>query len=123
MAAGPDEDLVRERLQARGAAAHIIREGSPGLIARWRKFVDEVEQGYRFGLEDYRNDLDIRTLIWVAGLEGEVKPEDERLRRMLRAVDSPVWASDAPEPFWVNGIPANASGNLAEDLRSDGFGV
>ena len=30
-----------------------------GLIDRYRKFVEQVEHGYKLGLVDYRNDLDL----------------------------------------------------------------
>ena len=119
--ARPDDGAVRDKLRARGAADYVIREGAQGLIGRWRKFVEQVEVGYRFGLDDYRNDLDIRTLIWVAGLENEVSREDERLRALLTHTESPVWSSDAPDPFWVRGFPSNASGELLEDLRAAGL--
>ena len=116
-----DDDEVRAKLRARGAAAYIIREGAEGLLARWREFVDAVESGYRLGLDDYRNDLDIRSLIEAVGLGAEVAGEDARLRRLLGHTDQTVWSSDASEAFWVKGYPKNASGELLNDLRGAGF--
>ncbi len=48
------------------------RRGGEGLVRRWRDFVAQVEKGYPLGLDDYRNDLDVRTLIAVTGLDTEV---------------------------------------------------
>ncbi len=48
------------------------------MIERWGKFVAEVERGYRFGLEDYRNDLDLRGIIAMLGLDAEVGELDRR---------------------------------------------
>jgi hypothetical protein len=116
-----DDDPIRAKLRARGAADYIIREGAEGLLARWREFVDAVESGYRFGLDDYRNDLDIRSLIGAVGLSPEVADEDARLRQLLKPVEEPIWSSDAPDAFWVKGYPRNASGELLSDLRAAGF--
>lgn len=114
----PTEDSVRAILRERGAAGHVVRGGAEGLLASWRRFVDEVQAGYPLGLDDYRNDLDIRTLIEVAGLSGEVTEEDARLRAMLTHTEVAVWESDVPDAFWVRGYPAHASGELRADLET-----
>jgi hypothetical protein len=119
--ARPDDDQVRAKLRARGAADFIVREGAQGLLARWRELVDAVESGYRFGLDEYRNDLDIRSLIEAVGLGAEVAGEDARMRALLAHTEQPVWSSDAPDAFWVYGYPRNASGELLDDLRAAGF--
>src|SRR5258708_3423698 len=53
-----DAELV-EYLRENGYPEHICRAGRAGLLAKWAAFVDEVERGYKLGLEDYRNDLDL----------------------------------------------------------------
>jgi len=116
--AHPRSEAVGAILRERGAAAHVVRGGAEGLIAAWRRFVDQVEAGYPLGLDDYRNDLDLRTLIGAAGLGDEVADEDARLRGLLVHTDVAVWSSDIPEAFWVLGYPGNASGELLADLRS-----
>ncbi len=65
-------------LRENGYPEHIVRAGRAGLIDRWGKFVAEVERGYRFGLEDYRNDLDLRGIIAMLGLDAEVADLDRR---------------------------------------------
>ena len=62
---------VREYLRENGYPEHIVREGRPGLLRRWREFVEQVERGYSLGLEDYRNDLDIRAILALAGAEDD----------------------------------------------------
>jgi len=112
----PDDDSVRAFLRHRGAAAHVVSGGAEGLITGWKRFVDQVEAGYKFGLDDYRNDLDIRGLIEAAGLADRVADEDRRFRAALTRTDLAVWSSDQPNAFWVYGYPANASAELLEDL-------
>ncbi|MDQ6679042.1 MAG: hypothetical protein M3Z09_17295 [Acidobacteriota bacterium] len=89
------------------------------LLANWKKFVDQVELGYSLGLDDYRNDLDIRSAIAEAKLDAKAQPDDQRLKRMLGATKIKVWDSDVPHAFWVQGYPRNASGELLEDLQAE----
>jgi len=117
----PSDEEVRAVLRDRGAAPHLIRGGPKALIERWRSFVAQVERGYPLGIEDYRNDLDLRTLIEVAGIASQVEEDDLRLRRILTGTDRAIWSSDVPQAFWVMGYPSNASGQLREDLRAESF--
>jgi hypothetical protein len=108
---------IQNYLRENGYPEHIVREGRAGLVRRWRKFVDQVERGYSLGLEDYRNDLDVRAIIALAGIEdGEVRALDERFKVMLTATDTRVWESLAGDPFWDFGYPKNAGAQLVEDL-------
>src|ERR1700688_513777 len=92
---------VQAYLAENGYPQHIVREGRPGLARRWREFVEQVEHGYPLGLEDYRNDLDVRAILALAGVEDDaVRSLDERLRKMLTAGGVRVWESTAGEPFW-----------------------
>ena len=111
-----DEEL-REYLADNGYPRHVVEAGREGLIRRWREFVAEVEHGYEYGLEDYRNDLDLRGVIAMLGLDHEVGDADKRLAAMLTACDVRVWESASLHPFWDFGYPKNASGRLLSDLR------
>ena len=93
------------------------------LSNRRREFVAQVERGYRLGLEDYRNDLDIRGILELAGAaDDEVRELDERLRLLLAPAKRRVWESAPGEPFWDFGFPSMpALGDLAADLKAEGL--
>jgi len=113
---------IRDYLRENGYPEHIVREGRAGLLRRWREFVERVERGYSLGLEDYRNDLDVRAIIALAGAENDaVRSLDERLKKILIATDKRVWESAPGNPFWDFGYPANAGEALLEDLRREGI--
>jgi hypothetical protein len=100
---------------------HVVRDGRAGLVRRWREFVEEVERGYSLGLEDYRNDLDLRAILSLAGGEdAEVSSLDERLKKMLTS-DVRVWESASGDPFWDFGYPRNAGEDLLGDLQAEGL--
>jgi hypothetical protein len=116
-----DAEIV-DYLRQNGYPEHIVREGRAGLARRWREFVEQVERGYRLGLEDYRNDLDVRAILGLAGgADEQVQALDERLRAMLTATTVRVWESAAGDPFWDFGYPRNASGELLDGLREEGL--
>jgi hypothetical protein len=108
-------------LRENGYPEHLVRAGRAGLIERWAKFVSDVERGYRFGLEDYRNDLDLRAIIELLGLDSEVADADRRLQALLTHADKRVWESAPGNPFWDFGYPANAGQQLLKDLKDEGF--
>ena len=115
------DEQLRDYLQENGYPEHVWRAGRHGLLERWRKFVNEVERGYKFGLEDYRNDLDLRGVISLVGLDADARESDERLTKLLTAKDKRVWESAGTNPFWDFGYPANAAGELLEDLKAEGL--
>jgi hypothetical protein len=109
---------IQDYLRQNGYPEHVVREGRAGLLRRWREFVESVERGYSLGLEDYRNDLDVRAIIALAGVEDDsVRELDERLKKMLISTDTRVWESLAGDPFWDFGYPRNAGPELIEGLR------
>ena len=109
-------------LRDNGYPEHVVREGRPGLLRRWREFVDQVEGGYRLGLEDYRNDLDTRAILRLAQAEDAgVLALDDRLKKLLVAADRRVWESAPGDPFWDFGYPRNAGAELLEGLREEGL--
>ncbi len=108
-------------LRDNGYPEHIVREGRAGLIAQWREFVEQVEKGYAFGLEDYRNDLDIRAIIALAQIDDdEVDALDPRFQALLIATNVRVWES-APDAPWDFGYPRNAGDELMDGLREEGL--
>lgn len=112
---------IQDYLRDNGYPEHVVRDGPEGLVRRWRAFVEQAECGYRLGLEDYRNDLDVRGIIALVGLDEKVREHDARFEKLLTARDRRVWESTAGDPFWDFGYPRNASGDLLEDLRAEGL--
>jgi hypothetical protein len=114
------EDIVRY-LRDNGYPEHLVREGKEGLVRRWREFVEQAERGYSLGLEDYRNDLDIRAILRLAGAEQdpEVTALDQRFKELLVATGRRVWESAPGDPFWDFGYPGNAGEELIEGLREE----
>lgn len=111
---------VRHYLSENGYPEHIVREGRAGLLRRWREFVEQVERGYSLGIEDYRNDLDVRGIIALAKADdAEVHALDERLRKLLTATGVRVWESGPEDAFWDFGYPRNTGPDLIEDLRNE----
>jgi hypothetical protein len=115
------EDEIVSFLEDSGYPAHIVAAGSPGLIARWTEFVNEVERGYPYRLSDYRHDLDLRGAIAVLGLAEQVREADERFEALLVNREVRVWESAGEDRWWDFGYPRNASGLLLRDLRSGGL--
>ena len=112
-----DDREIERFLEARGVADHVRTLGRTGLISRWTKFIDQVEQGYPLGLDDYRNDLDIREIIRIVGLDKDVADADRKFQRLLTATHTRVWRGNTDNDFWNLGYPQNASGELLRDLR------
>ncbi len=120
------DEQVKNYLINNGYPPHLVREGRAGLVRRWREFVEQAERGYGLGLEDYRNDLDLRAILRLAGAENdEVAQLDRRFQALLTATNRRVWESarsDQPgEPFWDFGWPRNAGPELLKGLREEGL--
>jgi hypothetical protein len=115
-----DEEMTAY-LRDNGYPEHIIRAGRAGLIERWGKFVAEVERGYRFGLEDYRNELDLRGIIAMLDMDAEVSDLDRRLEALLIHREKRVWESSAAAPFWDFGYPSNGGPQLSKDIHNEGL--
>ena len=112
---------IQNYLRDNGYPEHIVRDGRAGLVTQWRDFVEQVEKGYAFGLEDYRNDLDIRAIIELAGaIDDQVTALDARFQALLIATTVRVWES-APDAPWDFGYPKNAGDELLDGLREEGL--
>jgi hypothetical protein len=113
---------IQAYLRDNGYPEHIVRDGRDGLLRRWREFVEQVEAGYRLGLEDYRNDLDNRGILRLAQAENAaVLALDDRLKPLLVAGGKRVWESAPGDPFWDFGYPRNAGAELLDGLREEGL--
>ena len=113
-----DEEMAAY-LRENGYPEHVVRAGRAGLIERWAKFVAQAEHGYKLGLEDYRNDLDLRGIIAMLGLDAEVGQLDRRFEALLIHRDKRLWESTPADPFWDFGYPGNAGPQLLEDINNE----
>ena len=117
------EAEIQDYLDSNGYPAHIVRACSAGLVRRWAEFVEEVTRGYEYGIEDYRNDLDIRGILSLIGAEDDptVGAADSRLQELLVNPDIRVWESSGGDPWWDFGYPGNVSGPFRRDLIAEGL--
>jgi hypothetical protein len=115
------DDQIAEYLRSNGYPEHLVRAGRAGLIDHWRRFVVEVEHGYKFHLEDYRNDLDLRGILSMLEIDDQVRDLDCRFEALLTDRTTRVWETSAEAPFWDFGYPGNAGPQLLEDLRNEGL--
>lgn len=118
---GMTDEEMAAYLRQNGYPEHLVRAGRAGLVERWAKFVAEVERGYRFGLEDYRNDLDLRAIIAMLGLDAEVKDLDRRFESLLIHREKRVWESSADDPFWDYGYPTSTGTRFLQDIEEEGL--
>jgi hypothetical protein len=112
---------IADYLRTNGYPEHLVQAGPAGLIERWRRFVEAVEHGYKFGLEDYRNDLDLRGILAMLALDAELGDLDQRFEATLTDRTIRVWETSAGDPPWDFGYPANAGKQLLEDLKNEGL--
>ena len=129
------DDPVREFLEARGAPEHIVEAGLDGLIERWESAVEDVEETYPLGLDDYLDDMDVRELI--EGAMDAAPPEvrrkahkrlekaDARMQKLLVPAGRCLWGSDMAEEqdwtpqrnWWYFMQPSDPGPELKEDLE------
>lgn len=130
------EDPVREFLEARGCPEHVIEGGLEGLLEQWENAVDDVEQTYPLGLDDYLDDMDGRELLEgameVASPEvrraslKRLHPADERMKQLLVPAGRCLWGSDMAEQhdwtpqrnWWYFMAPSDPGPELKEDLET-----
>ncbi len=116
-----DDQQLAVYLRENGYPEQVVRAGQTGLIERWRKFVEEVECGYKFGLEEYRNDLDLRGILSMLGLDEQVQDLDQRFEALLIDREGRVWETSTSDPFWDFGYPRNAGVRLLQGLQNEGL--
>lgn len=133
-----DHDPAREFLARRGCAEHVVARGLQGLLHAWARVVDEIARGYRFGLDDYCNDMDGRQLLAEAlqavdelaarPVAATLAGLDARAKGLLAPPGACVWGDElarqngwSPDAnWWYFRTPLHPGGELAEDLASWG---
>ena len=105
------------------------------MIENWERVVESVAQGYRFGLDDYLNDLDGRQLleevlaIAPADRKREclerVRQADERMRVLIRPAGKCLWGDEVAETegwtaeknWWYFTRPIHAAHELLSEIE------
>jgi hypothetical protein len=80
---------VADALRARGVSERVLAGGLAGLVASWERFATELERGYAGGLDEWRNDVDVRDILDEA-LRAASADERRALRRRARIADARV---------------------------------
>jgi hypothetical protein len=111
------------------------RESLAERVARWAKIVESLERGWRFDLDDWLNDMDLRQLIhdgWLLYGQEERGAVEEAIRRadshfLLHTVDAgkclwgrktakrEKWSAD--KNWWYFRKPRKAGTAFIEDVE------
>jgi hypothetical protein len=120
-------DTILARLSARARYSLTF----DGLLRRWSTFVAQVEQGYSDSIYEYTNDLSTRDVLQEVleavdeplrqKLTALVQPIDQRFEQTTREIGRPLTGGKTPEGRWWLRIPQRLSGELEDDLRSEGL--
>jgi hypothetical protein len=99
------------------------------LVGLWAGVVEEVERGYELTLDDYHNDLDLRSLVQDV-LDGLQADRSEQVLDQIRGLDarflaatrevSDVIATRDRGP-WARRLPLRPAGELKEDIEAEGL--
>lgn len=128
-------DAVREFLTAQGCPEHTVDAGIEGLVEQWEYAVEDVEQGYPLGFDDYLDDMDGRQLLEgslaVATADERrdalprVRAADERMKAVLTPAKGCLWGADtasengwtAETNWWYFNVPREPGPELAEEIE------
>jgi len=129
-------DAVRELLERHGCPAHVVEGGLEGLLEQWAHTVDDVEEIYPLGLDDYLGDMDNRQLLDEAlevapeavrrDIQPRLKQVDDRMRGLVDPAGRCLWGVDMAEQhdwtpaknWWYFTQPAEPGPELKEDLAT-----
>lgn len=127
-------DPVATWLRERGCSEQVVAGSLEGLLSSWERFVESVAEGYRFTLDDYLNDLDVRDLITGAlavaaerdavGAGAGLARADARMRALVVPAGGCLWGEMVAEDegwtpethWWYFTRPRNPGPDLALDL-------
>ena len=110
--------------------------GLRGLVEQWEHTVDDVEEAYPLGLDDYLNDLDGRQLLEDAmaiapgsdreAVRARVKAADDRMKQLVVPAGRCLWGTDMAGQYdwtpqrqwWYFTQPREPGPELKEDLET-----
>ncbi len=103
------------------------------LLEKWKRFVFEVEHGYKDSIYEYTNDLSVRDLLQEISLSVEanlrtrllsvIEPWDQSFYAATREAKSPLRPNIPGKelPTWWLRVPKELGDELKEDFRSEGI--
>jgi len=124
----PEEQTAISAVEARFSerARHPVTLDS--LLAEWKQFVSEVEQGYALFVYEYLNDLTTRDLVEEL-LDSVPKSLQKKIAISVQPLDARFKAATEPDDdsrlsryfrvrakWWWRRIPTKLVGSLAEGL-------
>ena len=127
-------DPVRPFLEQRGCPPHVVAGGLDGLLHHWESVVEDVEEVYPLGLDDYLDDMDARQLLEEAlavappaarrAIAPRLKDADARMRELVVPVKRCLWGDararengwTSERSWWYFTRPAEPGPDLAEGL-------
>ena len=98
-------DPVQTLLRARGCSERIVEGGVVGLVEDWEAVVAAVAGGYKLGLDDWLNDMDVRQILADAlAMAGTTAPK--KLVTRINAADAKLkeLAVPAGRCLWGDGL-------------------
>jgi hypothetical protein len=130
----PTLSKSEEKLLALFVPPTARRKTFSELLGAWEHIIENIEDGYRLGLDDYTNDLTVRGI-----LERGAQGVDARLRTKVETLMAPLDArfEDAtfvskkppfpgalarnPSAWWYTRLPNKLIGELKEDAHRWGL--
>ncbi|MFC9973752.1 hypothetical protein ACFVH6_22930 [Spirillospora sp. NPDC127200] len=118
-----------DELMSEGTRARF--KGPSSLLDAWRSLVEECEDGYSFGVDEFNNDVRVRDLIEKLCTDPRVldDPTREEYCRRVQGVDARFKALlqgatiGSPDlPWWRRAVLSRAGDEYADDMRSQ-YGI
>ncbi|WP_441251049.1 hypothetical protein [Kitasatospora sp. McL0602] len=119
----------RELSQAFAAEGRRSEVTAAGVAARWRRFAEDCVAGYAWDLEDYLDDLTLRTTL-AAVLPASAGPEADQLRAAVeqddlmlhQVLNREVFPRQPADQWWLRNCPAYAARHFCAEFEQ-AYGV
>jgi hypothetical protein len=127
-------DPVQTLLRARGCPERIVEGGISGLVEDWEQVVAHIAAGYKLGLDDWLNDMDVRQILADSlalattaapkKLMTRIRAADEKLKELVAPAGRCLWGDGLAKRngwtleknWWYFMRPRQAAADLLQDL-------
>lgn len=128
---------VEAYLRKRGSPDWVIQAGLEGLVERWEETASSMEKGYKLGLDDFLNDMDVRQLIADClplapererkNMKKRVILADTLIKKSLKPAASCIWGRGeakrrgwtARQNWWYYRLPRRPGPEFIAALEQD----